>query len=50
MKKDIEFKTNDGVTLRGWYYLPEDAKDGIPTIVMAHGYSAVKEMYLLLNR
>jgi fermentation-respiration switch protein FrsA (DUF1100 family) len=46
MRKDIEFKTNDGVTLRGWYYLPEGAKDGIPIIIMAHGYSAVKEMYL----
>ncbi len=46
MRKDIEFKTNDGVTLRGWYYLPEKAKKNIPTIVMAHGYSAVKEMYL----
>ena len=46
MRKDIEFKANDGVTLRGWYYLPEGAKDGIPIVVMAHGYSAVKEMYL----
>ena len=46
MRKDIEFKTNDGVTLRGWYYLPENAKENIPAIVMAHGYSAVKEMYL----
>jgi fermentation-respiration switch protein FrsA (DUF1100 family) len=46
MRKDIEFKTNDGVTLRGWYYLPKNAKENIPTIVMAHGYSAVKEMYL----
>ena len=26
MRKDIEFKTNDGVTLRGWYYLPEGVK------------------------
>ena len=46
MRKDIEFKTNDGVTLRGWNYLPDGAKENIPTIVMAHGYSAVKEMYL----
>ena len=46
MRKDIEFKTNDGVTLRGWYYLPEGAQGAIPIIVMTHGYSAVKEMYL----
>jgi uncharacterized protein len=45
MRTDIEFRTTDGTTLRGWHYVP----DGIgphPTIVMAHGFSAVKEMYL----
>ncbi len=46
MRKDIEFKTEDGVTLRGWHYVPEGAQGPVPTIVMAHGYSAVKEMYL----
>lgn len=46
MRTDIEFKTEDGVTLRGWHYLPDDARGKSPTIVMAHGYSAVKEMYL----
>ena len=46
MRKDIEFKTEDGVTLRGWHYLPEGARGKTPTVVMAHGYSAVKEMYL----
>jgi fermentation-respiration switch protein FrsA (DUF1100 family) len=46
MRKDIEFKTEDGVTLRGWHYLPDRAQGKTPTIVMAHGYSAVKEMYL----
>jgi fermentation-respiration switch protein FrsA (DUF1100 family) len=45
-RKDIEFKTEDNVTLRGWLYLPDDAKVPLPAIVMAHGYSAVKEMYL----
>ena len=45
MRTDIEFRTEDGVTLRGWHYRP--ARGGPwPTIVMAHGYSAVKEMYL----
>ncbi len=46
MRKDIEFKTEDGVTLRGWHYLPDDGKGPFPTIVLAHGFSAVKEMYL----
>lgn len=46
MRKDIEFKTEDGVMLRGWHYVPEAAGGPVPTIVMAHGFSAVKEMYL----
>src|SRR5262244_3315010 len=46
MRKDIEFKTEDGITLRGWHYLPEKRTGKVPTIVMAHGFSAVKEMYL----
>ena len=45
-RKDVEFKTGDNTTLRGWLYQPDDAKDAVPVIVMAHGYSAVKEMYL----
>ena len=45
MRQDIAFKTSDGTTLRGWHYLPDGA--GLfPTVVMAHGFSAVKEMYL----
>lgn len=46
MRKDIEFNTEDGVTLRGWLYLPDGARGRVPTIVMAHGFSAVKENYL----
>jgi uncharacterized protein len=46
MRTDIEFRTEDGVTLRGWRYRPADGSGPWPTIVMAHGYSAVKEMYL----
>jgi len=46
MRNDIEFKTEDGVMLRGWRYLPDSGSGPWPTIVMAHGYSAVKEMYL----
>jgi fermentation-respiration switch protein FrsA (DUF1100 family) len=46
MRKDIEFKTQDGLTLKGWHYLPDGLSVKAPTIVMAHGFSAVKEMYL----
>jgi fermentation-respiration switch protein FrsA (DUF1100 family) len=45
MREDIEFNA-DGVTLRGWLYTPNGANASVPTIVMAHGFSAVKEMHL----
>ena len=44
-RRDIEFDA-EGVTLRGWFYATEGASGTAPTIVMAHGFSAVKEMYL----
>jgi uncharacterized protein len=46
MRKDIEFKTEDGLTLRGWHHVPDGLQGKASTIVMAHGFSAVKEMYL----
>jgi cephalosporin-C deacetylase-like acetyl esterase len=45
MRQDIEFDA-EGVNLRGWLYLPDGATGTVPTIVMAHGFSAVKEMFL----
>jgi len=45
MRTDIEFDA-EGVTLRGWFYRPEGSGGSLPTVVMAHGFSAVKEMYL----
>jgi fermentation-respiration switch protein FrsA (DUF1100 family) len=45
MRQDIEFDA-EGVTLRGWLYLPDEASGPVPTVVMAHGFSAVKEMFL----
>ena len=45
MRKDIEFNA-EGVMLRGWLYLPEETTGSVPIIVMAHGFSAVKEQYL----
>ncbi len=48
MRDDIEFDA-EGVTLRGWFYAPEsrpDGNGGHPCVVMAHGFSAVKEQHL----
>src|ERR1700751_4683356 len=44
-RRDIEFDA-EGVTLRGWFYPAQGATGVGPTVVMAHGFSAVKEMYL----
>ena len=45
MRQDIEFQA-EGPRLRGWLYTPEAGGPRFPTVVMAHGFSAVKEMYL----
>ena len=45
MRRDIEFKA-DGITLKGWLYKPNKGKSPFPTVVMAHGFSGVKEMTL----
>src|SRR5260370_15211566 len=42
-RRDIEFNA-EGVILRGWFYAAEPSP--APAVVMAHGFSAVKEMYL----
>ena len=44
-RRDIEFDA-DGVTLRGWFYPAGGTGGSAPAVVMAHGFSAVKEMYL----
>jgi len=43
-REDITFKAN-GLNLSGWLYQPE-SKNKMPAIIMAHGYSCVKELYL----
>jgi cephalosporin-C deacetylase-like acetyl esterase len=45
-REDVEFKTQDGITLRGWFYTPASAAAGakLPCIIMTHGFGAVKEM------
>ncbi|KAK5691154.1 hypothetical protein LTR97_011806 [Elasticomyces elasticus] len=45
-RRDVEFQTTDHVTLRGWFFTPETADRNLPCLVMAHGWSAVKEMDL----
>jgi hypothetical protein len=48
MREDVEFRAEDGVVLRGWHYSPAGDTSGgpQPLIVMAHGFSATKEMHL----
>ena len=45
---DISFKTSDGVTLRGWFIVPENPNQSaqLPCLVLVHGWSCIKEMAL----
>lgn len=45
MRKDIEINA-EGVILRGWLYTPDGISEPAPVVVMAHGFSGVKEQYL----
>jgi fermentation-respiration switch protein FrsA (DUF1100 family) len=47
MRKDVAF-TSRGLTCRAWLYLPDDLppEEKRPVVVMAHGFSGVKEMFL----
>ncbi len=45
MRENVEFHTDDQTTLRGWLYKPDNGSPS-PLIVMAHGFSATKEMHL----
>ena len=45
MRRDIEIDA-EGIMLRGWLYLPETHNRPSPVVVLSHGFSAVKEMYL----
>lgn len=46
-RRDVTF-TSQGLECAGWYYTPQGLKSGekSPAIVMAHGFSLVKEAYL----
>jgi fermentation-respiration switch protein FrsA (DUF1100 family) len=45
MREDIQFDAN-GTTLRGWFYTPETPARPYPAVILAHGFSALKEMGL----
>ncbi|KAK5172563.1 uncharacterized protein LTR77_002683 [Saxophila tyrrhenica] len=45
-RKNISFKTSDGLTLKGWFCTPDKSSGKLPCLVMAHGWSALKEMDL----
>ena len=47
MRQDVTF-LSEGLKCAGWLYLRDDLRSGErrPAIIMAHGFSAVKEMYL----
>jgi len=47
MRKDVSF-TSKGLRCSGWLYVPDDLKTGekAPVIVMAHGFTGVKEQIL----
>jgi len=46
-RQNVEFKTGDGVTLRGWLYTPSPTTvEKLPCLVMFHGFTALKEMAL----
>ncbi len=45
VREDVEF-TAQGATLRGWFYPAEGASGSAPCVVLQHGFSGVKEMWL----
>ncbi|MEJ8570847.1 alpha/beta hydrolase [Microbaculum marinum] len=46
MRRDIEFRTEDGVTLRGWHFPAKGVDGPAPTVIMAHGFTATREIFL----
>ena len=47
MRQDVTF-ASEGLNCAGWLYVPDDLTEGErrPAVVMAHGFSALKEMHL----
>ena len=45
MRRDVEFNA-EGTISRGWLFMSEDVLIPAPIVVMAHGFTGVKEQYL----
>jgi hypothetical protein len=45
-RESLSFATEDGTRLDAWLYRPQGLATRAPAVVMAHGFSAVKEMGL----
>lgn len=45
MRRNIEFNAS-GVKLRGWLYTPDSGSGPFPAVILAHGFTATKEMTL----
>jgi len=45
MREDVEFDANE-TRLRGWFYAPPERSGPYATVILAHGFSALKEMGL----
>lgn len=45
MRRDVEIDAGD-VRLRGWLFLPDRGRAPFPAVILAHGFSALKEMGL----
>ncbi len=46
-KRDVMFKSGETFAA-GWFFLPQPIRSSarVPAVAMAHGFGAVKEMYL----
>ncbi|WP_026622888.1 uncharacterized protein M728_006002 (plasmid) [Ensifer sp. WSM1721] len=45
MRSNVAF-WSEGDRLRGWFYRPTEIASPFPTVILTHGFSAVKEQYL----
>ncbi|RPB04049.1 alpha/beta-hydrolase [Choiromyces venosus 120613-1] len=43
IRRDVEFKTLDGTTLRGWFY---PAGENAPAVIISHGFACLKSWSL----
>lgn len=46
MRKDITFKTDDGLNLAGWLYSPVNKDGPFPAIILSVGFGGIKEFLI----